>query len=57
MIGIDQTRKMGITIAELINMINLLSFPFQLKCLNLIANKGISATSNTGKIRQIEATT
>ena len=41
MIGIDQTRKTGITIPELINNIYLCSFPLQLKCLNLIAINGI----------------
>jgi hypothetical protein len=57
MIGIDQTRKIGITIPELINNIYLCSFPLQLKCLNLIAINGISAISRIGNNKQTEATT
>ena len=56
MIGIDQTRKTGITIPELINKMNLCSFPFHLNCLNFSAIKGISATSKRGNNKQIKAT-
>lgn len=56
MIGIDQTRKIGITIPELINNINLCSFPIHLNCLNLRDINGISATRSRENEIQVIAT-
>ena len=56
MIGRDQTRKIGITIPELINNINLCSLPDHLNCLNLSAINGISVTSRSGNAIHINAT-
>jgi hypothetical protein len=56
MIGIDQTRKIGITIPELINKINFGSLPLHLNCLNLRDINGISATRSRENKIQVIAT-